>query len=157
MLLYTDILGAILIEPTININNHTNSGHGKRGHLVIEVSYPKVIGAECIPVIGIVALSGVVVNDSLILIDFADRRRRDGASAHDAVVSAGVQRYRPIVLTTLTTFGGLTPMILETSRQARFLIPMAISLGFGLLFATMITLVLVPSLYMVLEDLKGRQ
>ena len=68
---------------------------------------------------------------------------------------AGVRRFRPIMLTTLTTFGGLAPMIFETSRQAQFMIPMAISLGYGLLFATMITLILVPSLYMVLEDVKG--
>ena len=110
----------------------------------------------CIPsMFGIVALAGVVVNDSLILVDFANRRRReDGLSCHDSIVSAGIQRFRPVVLTTLTTFGGLAPMIFETSRQARFLIPMALSLGFGILFATLITLVLVPSLYMSAEDAK---
>lgn len=102
---------------------------------------------------GIVALSGVVVNDSLILIDFANNRQRNGGlSHHDAVTDAAIQRFRPILLTTLTTFGGLAPMIFETSRQARFLIPMALSLGFGILFATMITLVIVPSLYMTVED-----
>jgi multidrug efflux pump subunit AcrB len=102
---------------------------------------------------GIVALSGVVVNDSLVLIDFANRERREHeVNAHDAVLTAGVARFRPIILTTLTTFGGLAPMIFETSRQARFLIPMAISLGFGIVFATLITLVLVPSLYMVVVD-----
>lgn len=104
---------------------------------------------------GIVALSGVVVNDSLILIDFANRRRRAGESPHDAVHASGIQRFRPILLTTLTTFGGLAPMIFETSRQARFLIPMAISLGFGVLFATAITLILVPCFYMALEDMHG--
>ena len=104
---------------------------------------------------GIVALSGVVVNDSLILIDFANNRHRNGGlSHHDAVTDAAIQRFRPILLTTLTTFGGLAPMIFETSRQARFLIPMALSLGFGILFATMITLVIVPSLYMTVEDCK---
>ena len=108
-----------------------------------------------IGIIGIVALSGVVVNDSLVFIDFANRRRKEHDSAHDAVVSAGIQRFRPILLTTLTTFFGLLPMIFETSRQARFLIPMAISLGYGLLFATMITLLLVPCLYMVVEDARG--
>jgi multidrug efflux pump subunit AcrB len=107
-----------------------------------------------IGVIGIVALSGVVVNDSLVMIDFANRMRAKHATAHDAVVAAGVQRFRPIMLTTLTTFGGLLPMIFETSRQARFLIPMALSLGYGLLFATLITLVLVPSLYMAVEDVR---
>jgi multidrug efflux pump subunit AcrB len=69
-----------------------------------------------------------------------------------AICAAGTRRFRPIILTTLTTFGGLAPMIFETSRQARFLIPMAISLGFGILFATLITLFLVPSLYLLVED-----
>jgi multidrug efflux pump subunit AcrB len=102
---------------------------------------------------GVVALSGVVINDSLILIDFANRKRLTGMSSHDAIHGAGLHRFRPIMLTTLTTFGGLTPMIFETSRQARFLIPMAVSLGFGILFATVITLLLVPSLYLIVEDL----
>lgn len=70
------------------------------------------------------------------------------------MVSAGIQRFRPILLTTLTTFGGLAPMILETSRQAKFLIPMAISLGFGILFATFIALLLIPCLYMVNDDFR---
>jgi multidrug efflux pump subunit AcrB len=106
---------------------------------------------------GVVALSGVVVNDSLVLIDFANRRRREyGESPHDAVLAAGIMRFRPIMLTTLTTFCGLAPMIFETSRQARFLIPMAISLGFGILFATVIALLLVPVLYMVVEDLHDK-
>lgn len=103
---------------------------------------------------GVVALSGVVVNDSLVLIDFANRRQRDaGATPAVAVQQAGIARFRAILLTTLTTFGGLAPMILETSRQARFMIPMAISLGFGILFATIIVLVLVPCFYLILEDL----
>jgi multidrug efflux pump subunit AcrB len=101
---------------------------------------------------GIVALSGVVVNDSLVLIDCANRFVRDGATPYGAVINAGINRFRPIMLTTLTTFFGLMPIIFETSRQARFLIPMAISLGFGILFSTLITLVLVPSLYIILED-----
>lgn len=103
---------------------------------------------------GLVALSGVVINDSLILIHFANRLRLQGFDRFEAVLQAGKQRFRPILLTTLTTFGGLSPMILETSRQARFLIPMAISLGFGLVFATFIILLLVPCLYLVVEDLK---
>jgi multidrug efflux pump subunit AcrB len=118
------------------------------GHLLLGYSMTMM------GVIGMLALSGVVVNDALVLITFANARRAHHASAHDAVVSAGIQRFRPILLTTLTTFGGLMPMILETSRQARFLIPMAISLGFGILFATLITLILVPSLYMVVEDVQ---
>ncbi|MGD8646995.1 MAG: efflux RND transporter permease subunit, partial [Desulfobacterales bacterium] len=104
---------------------------------------------------GVVALSGVVINDSLVLINFANRERSAEMNADDAIYSAGIQRFRPVLLTTLTTFGGLAPMIFETSRQARFLIPMAVSLGFGIVFATLITLVLVPSLYMIVEDLKN--
>ena len=101
---------------------------------------------------GIVALCGVVVNDSLVLIDYANRQRREGASPSEAIHQAGGRRFRPILLTTLTTFGGLAPMIFETSRQARFMIPMAISLGFGILFATTISLVIVPCLYLITED-----
>ncbi len=104
---------------------------------------------------GIVALTGVVVNDSMVMVDWANRKRRLGMEAFQAIHESGIHRFRPIMLTTLTTFGGLAPMILETSRQARFLIPMAISLGFGILFATFITLVLVPSFYMILEDIHG--
>jgi len=108
-----------------------------------------------ISMMGIVALAGVVVNDSLVLIDFANGERKKGRNAHDAVCNAGVRRFRPILLTTLTTFFGLAPMILETSRQARFMIPMAISLGYGILFATLITLILVPCLYMIIDDLQS--
>ncbi len=103
---------------------------------------------------GVVALSGVVVNDSLVLIDYANRRTREGICPFDAIHQAGVRRFRPIMLTTLTTFGGLAPMIFETSRQARFMIPMAISLGFGILFATAISLVIVPCLYSISEDVR---
>ena len=103
---------------------------------------------------GIVALTGVVVNDSLVLIDFTNRERKKGLTPMAALRSAGIRRFRPIMLTSLTTFGALVPMIFETSRQARFLIPMAISLGFGVLFATFITLLLVPSFYLVVEDLR---
>ena len=119
------------------------------GHIIMGYSL------SIMSLFGVVALSGVVVNDSLVFIDFANRKRRAGAGSIDAVRAAGIQRFRPILLTTLTTAGGLAPMILETSRQARFLIPMAISLGFGILFATFITLVMVPSLYLVLEDIRG--
>ncbi len=101
---------------------------------------------------GIVALSGVVVNDSLILIVSVNRYRGAGQTAFEAVVNGAGRRFRPIILTSLTTFFGLAPMILETSMQARFLIPMAISLGFGVMFATVITLLLVPSVYMMLDD-----
>lgn len=101
---------------------------------------------------GIVALSGVVVNDSLLLIDYANGLMKGGATPFEAIHQAGVRRFRPILLTTLTTFGGLAPMIFETSRQARFMIPMAISLGFGILFATTITLVIVPCLFLMAEN-----
>ncbi|MBW1675090.1 MAG: efflux RND transporter permease subunit [Deltaproteobacteria bacterium] len=101
---------------------------------------------------GIVGLAGVVVNDSLVLIHATNRIRSQGTDAHDAITRAGALRFRAIILTSLTTFAGLTPMLLERSLQAQFLIPMAISLGFGVLFGTGITLLLVPSLYMILED-----
>ena len=108
-----------------------------------------------ISMMGMVALSGVVVNDSLVLIDATNEFRRRGASHFDAVVAAGVRRFRPILLTSVTTFLGLIPMILEPSVQARFLIPMAISLGFGVMFATGITLILVPALYLAVEDMRA--
>jgi multidrug efflux pump subunit AcrB len=105
-----------------------------------------------VSLMGVIALSGVVVNDSLIMIDYANRKRRGEQSVFEAIHEAGVRRFRPIMLTTLTTFGGLTPIILETSNQANNLIPMAISLGFGIIFATSIILLIVPCLYLILED-----
>lgn len=104
---------------------------------------------------GIVALSGVVVNDSLVLVDAINSYRRGGMGLSEAVIAGGVRRFRPIMLTTLTTFFGLAPMISETSVQARFLIPMALSLGFGILFVTFIALILVPTLYMIIEDVRN--
>ena len=104
---------------------------------------------------GMVALTGVVVNDSLIMIDLINRERAAGVAMEQAIRDSGMRRFRPIMLTTATTFLGLSPMILETSLQARFLIPMAVSLGFGIVFATAITLVLVPVLYRILEDCKA--
>ncbi len=105
-----------------------------------------------ISLMGIIALSGVVVNDSLIMIHYANKKRVLN-SAFDSIHQAGLRRFRPIMLTTLTTFGGLTPIILETSRQAAYLIPMAISLGFGIVFATSIILVIVPCLYLAIDDI----
>lgn len=104
-------------------------------------------------VIGIVALSGVVVNASLVMVHFVNEKRAVGTPLHEAITEAGVARFRPIVLTSLTTFAGLLPLMLEQSVQAQFLIPMAISLGYGVLFATGITLMVVPCGYLVLEDL----
>jgi len=105
--------------------------------------------------LGIVALSGVVVNASLVLVDYINRRRREGLPLDEAVLSAGVVRFRPIVLTSVTTFVGLIPLMSTPSPATKFFIPMAISLAFGVLFATFITLFLVPSLYRMAEDLFG--
>jgi multidrug efflux pump subunit AcrB len=118
------------------------------GHIIMGYSL------SILSLFGVVALSGVVVNDSLVLITFANLRRKKGLIAMDAIQDAAIQRFRPILLTTLTTFGGLAPMIFETSRQARFLIPMAVSLGYGILFATVITLIIVPSVYLIVEDFR---
>ncbi len=119
------------------------------GHLLMGYSL------SLLSMFGVVALSGVVVNDALVLIDFANRQVKEGSTPYAAIVNAGISRFRPIILTTMTTFFGLLPMIFETSRQARFLIPMAISLGFGILFSTVIVLAMVPALYIILEDIKG--
>jgi len=107
-----------------------------------------------VSLMGVIALSGVVVNDSLIMIDYANKRRKEGDPIYQAIHEAGLRRFRPIMLTTMTTFGGLAPIILETSSQAFYLIPMAISLGFGIVFATAIILVIVPCLYLTLEDVR---
>ncbi|PKA97261.1 multidrug efflux pump subunit AcrB [Flavobacteriaceae bacterium MAR_2009_75] len=107
-----------------------------------------------VSLMGVIALSGVVVNDSLIMIDYANKRRKEGNAIYKSIHEAGLRRFRPIMLTTMTTFGGLAPIILESSSQAFHLIPMAISLGFGIVFATAIILVIVPCLYLALEDLR---
>lgn len=117
------------------------------GHLIMGYAI------DLVSMMGIVALAGVVVNNALVMIDYANRRRADGDTPSEAIHGAGTRRFRPIILTTLTTFGGLAPMIFETSRQARFMIPMAISLGYGILFATAVTLILVPCLYLMIEDI----
>ena len=113
------------------------------------------LAVSSLSMIGIIALAGVVVNDSLVLIDRANRHRLDGGALLDAITTAGRSRLRPILLTSLTTFAGLTPMLLERSVQARMLIPVAISLAFGVLFATVLTLVFVPALYVATEDLRA--
>ncbi len=118
------------------------------GHMLMGYSI------SIISMMGIIALSGVVINDSLIMVEYANRLR-EKANAVAAIQQSAVRRFRPILLTTLTTFGGLAPMIFETSRQARFMIPMAISLGYGILFATVITLLIVPCLYMIIEDIRS--
>ena len=101
---------------------------------------------------GLVALSGVVVNDSLIMVDFINRRRQRHVDISTTVREVGVARFRPILLTSVTTFVGLAPLMINRSFEAAFLIPMAVSLAFGVMFATFITLVLVPTWYLILED-----
>jgi len=117
------------------------------GHLIMGFNL------SIISIFGIVGLSGVVVNDSLVLIHRVNDIRRQGNSTYDSVVKACILRFRAIILTSLTTFAGLTPMLLEQSLQARFLVPMAVSLGFGVLFATIITLIFIPCGYMALNDI----
>jgi len=104
---------------------------------------------------GMLALAGVVINDSLVLVDFVNKRRLEGLNISNSVRVAGVARFRAILLTSLTTFFGLMPLIFEKSTQAQFLIPMAVSLGFGIMFATLITLLLIPCNYLILEDIKA--
>ena len=124
------------------------------GHLLMQW-LGQLHGLSFMSVVGIVAVSGVVVNASLVLVYNVNAERASGGSVAEAVVAAGVGRFRPIVLTSLTTFAGLTPLMLERSIQAQFLIPMAVSLAFGVIFATVITLLVLPCGYLVLEDLKG--
>ncbi len=119
------------------------------GHMLMDYSL------SLISMMGVIALSGVVVNDGLVMVDYANRKRQEGASAYEAVHAAALRRFRPILLTTLTTFGGLMPMIFETSRQARFMIPMALSLGYGILLVTPIVLILLPCLYLMVEDVRA--
>ncbi|MBN2311176.1 MAG: efflux RND transporter permease subunit [Candidatus Hydrogenedentes bacterium] len=116
------------------------------GHLIMGY------GLSLDSMFGVLALSGVVVNDALVLVDATNRRRRDVSTVHLAALDSVEQRFRPVMLTTLTTFCGVAPLIFETSIQAQIMIPMAISLGFGILFATCITLVLVPCLYLIVDD-----
>ena len=115
------------------------------GHVIFDMA------VNILSLFGIIALAGVVVNDSLILVEFANRGKAENLSAEDAILNAGKKRFRAILLTTLTTFVGLFPLLFETSVQAQFVIPMALSLSFGILFASTITLVLIPCLYLVVE------
>jgi len=119
------------------------------GHMALGLSM------SIMSVFGLVALAGVVVNDSLIMVDFVNRAREEGIKVKQAVVDAGTQRFRAILLTSLTTFVGLAPIVLERSLQAKVVVPMAVSLAFGILFATVITLILIPALYVILDDVQG--
>ena len=106
--------------------------------------------------LGVLACAGVVVNDNLVLIDRINQLRAQGPSVIESFMKGGQDRFRPIILTSLTTFIGLLPIMSETSVQAQFLIPMVISLSFGVLFATGVTLILVPALYLVGEEFRDR-
>ncbi|MEM7383313.1 MAG: efflux RND transporter permease subunit [Verrucomicrobiota bacterium] len=117
------------------------------GHIILDI-VPSYLS-----VFGMLALAGVVVNDSLVMVDFINQRRAEGKSLREAILLAGGRRFRPILLTSLTTFAGLMPLIFDRSIQAQFLIPMAVSLGFGILFATAITLYLIPSAYQISDDI----
>ncbi|MCK4469627.1 MAG: efflux RND transporter permease subunit, partial [Desulfobacterales bacterium] len=108
-----------------------------------------------ISIFGIVALSGIVVNHSLIRIDFINRAARNGMEIETAVVQSGKVRFRPVLLTSITTIAGLLPLLLERSFQAQFLIPMAVSISFGLLAATVLTLLYVPALYLIIRDVRN--
>ncbi len=122
---------------------------GVLGHMVMGMSL------SIMSYMGMLALCGVVVNDSLVLVDWVNRKRREGMSLIDAVRSSGMARFRAVILTSLTTFLGLLPLIFESSTQAQFLIPMAVSLGYGIIFATVVTLILIPVNYLVLEDIRA--
>lgn len=119
------------------------------GHVIMDMEL------SLLSVMGIVALTGIVVNDSLVLIVFINKLRDEGVPIETAVVRGGMERFRPILLTSLTTSLGLAPMVLETSVQARFLVPMAISLAYGVIFATFVILLLVPCLYLMIEDFQS--
>ena len=119
------------------------------GHLLVGIPF------SALSLFGLVALAGVVVNDSIIMVDFINKAVRSGDPVTEAVVNAGKERFRAIVLTSLTTFFGLIPILLESSISAQIVTPMAVSLGFGIIFATLITLVLIPCLYVILDDLKA--
>ncbi len=122
---------------------------GVLGHMIMGMSL------SIMSYMGMLALCGVVVNDSLVLVDWVNRQRKLGVELVDAVRSAGVARFRAVILTSLTTFFGLLPLIFESSTQAQFMIPMAVSLGYGIVFATVVTLVLIPVNYLVLEDIRA--
>jgi multidrug efflux pump subunit AcrB len=118
------------------------------GHIVMDIT------PSYLSIFGLLALTGVVINDSLVMVDFINRKVRAGGDVFESVIQSGTRRFRPIILTSLTTFAGLVPLLLDRSLQAQFLIPMAVSLAFGILFATAITLFLIPSAYVIAEDIR---
>ena len=108
-----------------------------------------------VTIMGLVALTGVVVNDGIILVDYVNKEVAAGANRRDAATAAGAARFRAILLTSLTTFVGLLPMLTETSFQAALMMPMAIALAFGILFATTMTLILIPCVYIIMDDFRS--
>ncbi|MFK7851475.1 MAG: efflux RND transporter permease subunit [Akkermansiaceae bacterium] len=119
------------------------------GHIIMDI-VPSYLS-----IFGILALAGVVVNDSLVMVDFINQKRRAGMDLHEAVIRSGTRRFRPIFLTSATTFAGLLPLLFDRSLQAQFLIPMATSLAFGIVFATVITLFLIPCAYLIGEEIRN--
>jgi multidrug efflux pump subunit AcrB len=120
------------------------------GHMILDIT------PSYLSVFGILALAGVVVNDSLVMVDFINRKTRAGEDLFESVIQSGTRRFRPIFLTSITTFAGLLPILFDRSLQAQFLIPMAASLAFGILFATFITLYLIPSAYVAAEEIRAQ-
>jgi multidrug efflux pump subunit AcrB len=118
------------------------------GHMIMGATF------SIMSAFGLLAMAGVVVNDSLVMVHYINRKRAEGLPILEAVRKAGGARFRPILLTSLTTFGGILPTMFEKSTQAQFVVPMGISLAWGVLFATFITLILVPICYLILEDIK---
>ena len=118
------------------------------GHLVMGINL------SWLSIFGMLALAGVVVNDSLVMVDHVNRKLKEGMDLKKAAIESGTRRFRPILLTSLTTFAGLFPLLMDNSLQAQFLIPMATSLGFGVLFATAITLYLIPCALLFADDVK---
>jgi multidrug efflux pump subunit AcrB len=118
------------------------------GHVIMDMT------PSYLSVFGMLALAGIAVNDTLVMVDYINRRREEGAELLEAALEAGSRRFRPIMLTSVTTFVGLLPLIMDRSLQAQFLIPMAVSLAYGVLFATAVTLYLVPCSLLAAHDLR---
>jgi len=121
---------------------------GILGHYIMNLSF------SMLSIMGMLGLTGIVVNDSLVLVDYINKKRAEGIALMDAVLTAGETRFRPVILTSITTFSGLLPLMFNKSNQAQALIPMAVSLGFGIMFATLITLIMVPVMYLAGHKIK---
>jgi multidrug efflux pump subunit AcrB len=117
------------------------------GHIIMDLT------PSYLSIFGMLALAGIAVNDTLVMVDYVNRRRAEGVDLLTAALQAGTKRFRPIMLTSVTTFAGLLPLMMDRSLQAQFLIPMAVSLAFGVLFATIVTLYLIPCSLMLAQDL----